>query len=72
MRREPIVEPHLVRAGREGAGKGVFAVLLGNRRLERCTIFDARLQQLAAERDALTVLVERHQDRHVLLLAADA
>ncbi|CCK14747.1 hypothetical protein BN136_757 [Cronobacter universalis NCTC 9529] len=72
-RRQPVVEPHGVGAGRKGMGEGVSAWLAcGNHFFQRVGRGDAFFQQIGAERNRLAVLVERHQGRHRLRFTGDA
>ena len=72
VRGKPVVQPHRVRAGREGLRKHVLAFVLRHHGLERCAVFDARFLELVRQRDGLAVVVERHQHGHVFLRPANA
>jgi hypothetical protein len=58
-------------AGGEGVGEGVLARLRLDQAGERSPILDAFLLQMVGQRNALAILVERHQYGHVLLRPAD-
>ncbi len=71
VRCEPVINPHRVRAGRERLRERVFALFLVHQHLQRRAVLDAFVVEFFRERDRLAVVVEVHQDRHVLLRAAD-
>src|SRR5690606_15620050 len=70
--RQPIVEPHGMRPGRESLCESELAILPVEQSLQFTAAGDAFLLDLIGERDPLPVMVERHQNGHVLLLTTDA
>jgi hypothetical protein len=70
--RHPVVQPHGVRAGREGLRKGVLALVAGHQFGQAGAVNRALVGQLLRQRNGLAVVVERHQHGHVLLGATDA
>ena len=72
VRRQPVIEPHRVRAGRECLRERVLALLAIDQRLEFRAVGRAFFLQLTRQRDRLAVVVEIHQHGHVLLRTADA
>ena len=72
VRRQPVVQPHGVGAGREGLGEGVVLFLLGDQCGQARAVDRALVPQLVGKRDGLTVMVQAHQVGHVLLRPADA
>ena len=72
LRRQPVIQPHGVGAGRESLGEGVFTLLLGNQRSQAGPIGRALVLQLVGKRDRLTVVVQAHQHAHILLRTANA
>jgi hypothetical protein len=70
--RHPVVQPHGVRAGREGLRKGVLALLAGHQFGQAGAIHRTLVGQLLRQGDGLAVVVERHQHGHVLLGPTDA
>ena len=67
MRGQPVVQPHRMGAGGEGLGEGVVALLLGHQLGQAGTVHRALVGQLLRQRDGLAVVVQVHQDGHVLL-----
>jgi hypothetical protein len=69
---QPVVQPHRMGAGGEGLREGVFA-LVGRHQLGQAGhVGRALVGQLLRQRECLAVVVEVHQDGHVLLRSADA
>jgi hypothetical protein len=71
LRGQPVIQPHRVRAGREGLRECVFAGLGGHQLLQAGAIGHALILELVGERDRLAIVVQRHQHGHVLLRASD-
>ena len=70
--RKPVVQPHGMRAGREGLRERVVALFLLDECREAGTVGHALVIELACQRDGLAVVVQCHEDVHVLLRAADS
>ncbi|MNE04475.1 hypothetical protein D3C80_970090 [compost metagenome] len=62
---QPVIQPHGVSAGRKGLGKGEFCPALVHETLQRLGTGHALTLQCRRQIDALAILVEPHQHRHV-------
>ena len=69
---QPVVEPHGVRTRGKGLRKGVLTRFFFDERGEAGAVLRAFIIERFGKRNRLTVVVQVHQDGHVLLLPADA
>ncbi len=67
---EPVVQPHRVGAGGKGLGEGVLAFFDLHQPGQRRAVDPALVRHLLRQRDRLPVVVQVHEDGHVLLRPA--
>ena len=70
--RQPVVQPHRVRARGEGLRKGVVALFTGHQLGQTARIHRALVGEFFRQCDGLSVAVQRHQRGHVFLRTAHA
>ena len=65
LARQPVIKPHRVSAGGEGLGEGEFCAALVHMPIQRFRTVHASLLQSMGQVNALAILIQAHQHRHV-------